>query len=248
MEILRSIINIYLRKFLQLEDLKWDLNEGLKIDHVKINNQDINRQLEEKSIPIQISDGSLDSMKVSYSPTNGTFQISIREIRAQIRPKVLSTVGKKIQQGIVNIILDEDPVEFIDSYSYIRDLPISYLEYTNKKVESSIADPALIPEPPRFPVAALRIGQFAGCPPKYYPPLYESSYKQTPAPVPGAISSSLSLSSPMPLEFQNPCLRTFPEPTSVRSLRNKSSPIPPCGQFRSQVSYMFSSFHESGKP
>lgn len=192
MEIIRNIINAYLKQFLHLEDLKWDLNEGLQADNVKTNSQSINKQFEEKGIPIQIFDGTLGSIKISYSPTNGAFQIHIKEINAQVKPRILSTVGKKIQQGIVNIILDEDPVEFIDSYSYIRDLPISYLEQANKRTEPcAIIDPGLIPDPPKFPTAALKIKQLPRSPPKYYPPLYSSTYRPKTPVTSGAWSTPL---------------------------------------------------------
>ncbi|OII73183.1 uncharacterized protein cubi_02415 [Cryptosporidium ubiquitum] len=237
MEIIRNIINIYLKKFLHLEDLKWDINEGLQVDHAKANSQSINKQFEDKGIPIQIYNGTLDSIKISYSPTKGTFQIHIKEINAQIKPRVLSTVGKKIQQGIVNIILDEDPVEFIDSYSYIRDLPISYLEQASKKSESCIIDPDLIPEPPKFPTAALKIKQLPKCPPKYYPPLYEGIYKPKTPVVPA--TSSL-------LMFQNCCQECLPSNPMVYGSRNQSFPILQGAQNQFQPNYMSYSNRENG--
>lgn len=191
MEIVRNIINAHLKQFLHLEDLKWDINEGLQADHVKANSQSINRQFEEKGIPIQIFDGTLDSVKISYSPANGAFHIHIKEINVQVKPRILSTVGKKIQQGIVNIILDEDPAEFVDSYSYIRDLPISYLEQASKRLEPCAVGPGLIPDPPKFPTAALKIKQLPRSPPKYYPPLYSSAYRPNVPVISGAWSAPL---------------------------------------------------------
>nr|CAE00503.1 antigenic protein A10 [Cryptosporidium parvum] len=238
MEIIRNIINIYLKKFLQLEDLKWDINQGLQVDHVRANSQSINKQFEEKGIPIQIYNGTLDSINITYSPTNGTFQIHIKEINAQIKPRVLSTVGKKIQQGIVNIILDEDPIEFIDSYSYIRDLPISYLEQASKKSESSIADPDLIPDPPRFPTAALKIKQHTDYPPKYYPPLHFSIYKPKVTKMPATST---------PLIFQNRCQEHhLPSSPLVYGPRNQSVPILQDFHSQFQPSYITNNNCENG--
>lgn len=237
MEIIRNIINIYLKKFLHLEDLKWDINEGLQVDHVKANSQSINKQFEDRGIPIQIYNGTLDSIKISYSPTSGTFQVNIKEINAQIKPRVLSTVGKKIQQGIVNIILDEDPVEFIDSYSYIRDLPISYLEQSSKMSESCTIDPDLIPEPPKFPTAALKIKQLYRNPPQYYPPLCDSIYKPK-APMVPATSALLM--------FQNR-YQEFPASNSmVNGTRNQSFPILQDLRGQPQSSYMSYQSRENG--
>ncbi|KAH8584348.1 antigenic A10 [Cryptosporidium sp. chipmunk genotype I] len=237
MEIIRNLINIYLKKFLHLEDLKWDINQGLQVDHVKANSQCINKQFEEKGIPIQIYNGTLDSMKITYSPASGTFQIHIKEINAQIKPRVLSTVGKKIQQGIVNIILDEDPIEFIDSYSYIRDLPISYLEQASKKSESCIVDPDLIPDPPRFPTAALKIKQPSMCPPKCYPPLHFSIFKPKVPMVPVAST---------PLMFQNRHQEYLPSSPLVFGPRNQSVPILQDVQSQFQPCYMLNFNRENG--
>ncbi|KAH7649610.1 hypothetical protein FG379_001236 [Cryptosporidium bovis] len=179
MDFLKDVINMYMRKFLQLEDLKWDLKEGLQIEHLKINSRGINDQFREKSIPFKVDNGSLESMKISYSPKDGVFHVHIKEIQTQIRPQIFSTVGKKIQQGLVNIILDEDPVEFIDSYSYIRDFPISYLEQTKKRVESTVVDSSLIPEPPKYPIAAYKLNnqpytkKYNKAPAFYPPPILD---------------------------------------------------------------------------
>ncbi|KAH8739402.1 hypothetical protein FG386_000374 [Cryptosporidium ryanae] len=175
MDFIKDIINLYMKRFLQLEDLKWDLKEGIQIEHLKINSKGINEQFQQRSIPFKVDNGTLESIKISYSPKDGFFHVHIREIQAQISPQVLSTVGKKIQRGLVNIILDEDPVEFIDSYSYIRDLPISYLEQTKKRVESTAVDPSLIPEPPKYPVPAYKLNnqpyvRKCSQPPAFYPP------------------------------------------------------------------------------
>ncbi|KAJ1611413.1 hypothetical protein OIY81_1724 [Cryptosporidium canis] len=235
MEIIRNIINIYLKQFLHLEDLKWDMNEGLQVDNVQANSQSINKQFEEKNIPIQLLDGKLDSIRISYSPTNGAFQINIKEINAQVKPRILSTVGKKIQQSIVNIILDEDPVEFIDTYSYIRDLPISYLEQASKKSESCIIDPSLIPEPPKFPTAALKIKQLNGSPPQYYPPLY--GYTNRPS------APMLASSTPLP---QNRYQEFPPSNSLVYGVRNQSVPISHEMQSPLRPSSVFCYSRESG--
>ncbi|EEA07949.1 uncharacterized protein CMU_030900 [Cryptosporidium muris RN66] len=177
MDYIKNLINLCLKEILRLENLTWDIMEGINIDNVRFNSSGINAKFDEHEIPIKLESGGITSMTITYSPIEGICKFIVKEMVMEIKPKVLSTMGKKIQQGLASIILDEDPVEYIDSSSYIRDIPLSLLSGI-RRCDYQIVSPNIIPEPPKIvkPAIKIKIHSKSQSPPSFYPPLYTSSF------------------------------------------------------------------------